>query len=202
MSSLRDVTVVVANTETGDTYLARSYPHDDYDDNGRIELYRVPVHKVFIKGTDASNKEQTKTWRAVRFFPYWNDPKKPDPHYRTKGWVNAGLHALTKRAVPRYKPDYGVQNCHSPFAGAIVMRDSFYIHAGPQSLSEQGWGSAGCVEIVGNFDTFKNDIRLLSGSTKSGSREAIIELVKARKLFIQVKYATPPDIKLHFVKEV
>ena len=116
--------------------------------------------------------------------------------------MNAGLHALSKRAVPRYKPDYGVQNRDSPFGGAIVMRDFFYIHAGPQSLSEHGWGSAGCVEIVGNFDKFKDDIKLLSGSTKSLVREAILELVKAKKLFIQVKYATPPDIKSNFVREV
>ena len=138
----------------------------------------------------------------MRFFPYWNNPTKPNPHYKTLGWVNAGLHALTKRSVPTYKPDYGVRNRQSPFAGAIVMRGSFYIHAGPQTLAEEGWGSAGCVEIVGNFDEFKDDIQFLSGSATPDARGAILELVKAKKLFIQVDHATPPNLKSKVVKEV
>lgn len=202
MSPLRNVTVLVSNVRTGDMYLARSYPDDDYNNNGRIELYRVPVYIVEIKGTDGSNKPQTKTWKALRFMPYWNDPASPKPNYRTKGWANAGLHSLAKKAVTFYNPHYGVQNRHSPYAGAIQMRDSFLIHAGPKVLTEHGWGSAGCVEVVGDFDKFRDDIKMLSGFAKPRAHDAILEMVRARTLFVQVNNATPPDLKASFVREV
>lgn len=53
MSELREVLIVVSNKKTLDTYLSRSYPDDDRDDNGGIELYRTPVYKVFLEGMGA-----------------------------------------------------------------------------------------------------------------------------------------------------
>ncbi len=194
---LRDVYITVSDTTTGDTYRSRSYPDDDYDDNGRIELYNTPVYRLYVDGEDDRGNKVSKSWKALRFMPYWNDPNSPSKKYRSKGWVNAGLHQLSKRAVQRYNPSYGVQNRYSPFAGAIQMRNSFLIHAGPETLLQKdwGWGSAGCVEIVGDFDDFKADIQSLSGSLKTDAGEAIEELVKARKLWVEVKLAKPPKFK-------
>ena len=53
MSALRNVTITVSSIPTGNAYLARSYPHDDYNNNGKMQLYRVPVYNVLIQGTDA-----------------------------------------------------------------------------------------------------------------------------------------------------
>lgn len=196
------VLIVVTNKKTGDSYLCRSYPDDDIDNNNKIELYRTPVYKIVIKGIDGANSPQSKEWPAVRFMPYWNDPKTPDNHYKTKGWVNSGLHKLDKRKVTYYNPSYGTQNRHSPYSGAIQLRDSFLIHAGPQSLREIGWGSAGCVEIIGNFDNFKDDIKRISGSAHTNSHDAILELVKTGKLFVEVEYDVPPNFKLNLDSEV
>lgn len=206
MAILRDVLIIVSNIKSSTNnkpvfYLARSFPDDDRNNNGRIETYHVPVYKVFIEGTDSGGSKIKKEWNALRFMPYWNDPKKPDSHYHTKGWVNAGLHKLDKKKVTLYKPSYGTQNRYSPYSGAIQMRDSFLIHAGPRNLQESGWGSAGCVEIVGNFDDFKKDIADLSGSSKKNAGDAITELVKVERLFVKVDYATPPNIKKNFAGE-
>ena len=167
-----------------------------------MELYNTPVYKVFVKGGEASNATQIKEWPAVRFMPYWNDPKEPNSHYRTKGWVNAGLHKLDKRLVTYYNPNYGTQNRHSPHRGAIQLRDSFLIHAGPSSLRDAGWGSAGCVEIIGDFSNFLKDIKTISGSTKSDTHKSILDLVKAKKFFVEVEYEVPPDFRSNLYGEV
>ncbi len=187
---LKDVYITVTNQKTGETYFSRSYPDDDFNNNGKIELYNTPVYWVSIKNDDGIERN----WKSVRFMPYWNDPKNPNNKYKSKGKINAGLHQLTQKAVTYYDPNYGVSNRYSPFAGAIQLRDSFLIHAGPKNLSDSGWGSAGCVEIIGDFNEFKNDIKELSGTSTSDSRSAILELVRARKLFVEVEYAIPPNI--------
>lgn len=196
MSSLNDVTILVSNIKTGDTYQARSYPCDDNNLNWKPELYRVPVYKVFINGDG-----QVKEWKALRFMPYFNDPQFPAPGYRTMGWVNSGLRSTPKIKVTYYNPKYKVHNTTLPYDGAIQISGNFLIHAGPLRLSSPGIGGAGCVEIVGDFNNFKNDIKVLSGSTKSSNDAAILELVAARKLYVKVNYAAPPDIKANFVRE-
>jgi hypothetical protein len=52
-----------------------------------------------------------------------------------------------------------------------------------------------CGNRIGDFDNFKNDIRKLSGSDKTDLQDAILELVSARKLYVKVDYAEPPNIK-------
>ncbi|HEX3043181.1 MAG TPA: hypothetical protein VHY08_00385 [Bacillota bacterium] len=190
MSSLNTITIVVSNIKTADKYQARSYPHDDFDRNGKVELYETPVYKVFIKSGD-----RVKEWKALRFMPYWNNPSGPVAMYKTKGWVNSGLKSMPLRQVTYYNPSYGTHNRYSPYSGAIQIWNSFLIHAGPQNVYDLGWGAAGCVEIIGNFDEFKNDIKTLSGSSQRDSHQAILDLVAAGKLFVKVDYASPPNLK-------
>ncbi len=63
-------------------------------------------------------------------------------------------------------------------------------------------GAAGCVEIIGSFSEFKNQIKELSGSTQADADSAISELVSDKKLYIEIEYATPPNIRENFYKEV
>ena len=42
----------------------------------------------------------------------------------------------------------------------------------------------------------------LSGSTQVDADSAISELVFYKKLYIEIEYATPPNIKANFYKEV
>jgi hypothetical protein len=198
---LRAVDIIVSGSRAEETYEARSYPSDDMDGDGNVELYRVPVYRVFIEGTDDSGVKQRREWKALRFMPYFNDPKDPDTDYKTRGWVNAGLGFVGRKPVPQFKPDYEVHNRFSEFGGAFVVRGSFYIHAGPTDFAEAGWGSAGCVEVVGNFDNFKAQVVELSGSTNTDTHAALGEIVRAGKLFVRYEAAAAPNIKALFSRQ-
>lgn len=197
---LRDVDIIISGTKTGDTYYAKSYPCSDMDKNSKIELYGVPVYYVYIKGTDDKGQSVKYTWKALRFMPYYNPSNFSS--YKTIGWVNSGLHKLNRQPAPEYKKAYEVHNTYSQHNGAIVLKGTFYIHAGPEDLTHIGWGAAGCVEIIGSFSEFKDQVKELSGSTQVDADSAISELVFYKKLYIEIEYATPPNIKANFYKEV
>lgn len=160
----------------------------------------VPVYYVYIKGTDDKGQSVKYTWKALRFMPYYNPPNFSS--YKTIGWVNSGLHKLNRQPVPEYKKAYEVHNTYSQHNGAIVLKGTFYIHAGPEDLTHIGWGAAGCVEIIGSFSEFKDQVKELSGSTQVDADSAISELVFYKKLYIEIEYAAPPNIKANFYKEV
>lgn len=195
MGELKKVTIVVTALKTGEDYVkALSYPDKDYDDDGLWELYSVPVYKVLLKTAQEQHE-----WRALRFMPYWNDPRTPSTHYKARGWVNAGLRYIPERLVRDYNPYYNTSNRPSPYAGAIRVERSFLIHAGPINLEDPGWGAAGCIEIVGDFAEFKKDLKMLSGSTAQTADQAILDMVKQQKLFVIVEAAVPPDFRQRVV---
>lgn len=195
----RQVDVVITNMIVNQ-YEARSYPDDETDAYGKYKLYSVPVYRILVKGTDADGNKVTKEFAAPRFMPFFNNPKKKDPAYKATGWINAGLAKARRIEVARYKPEYELHNRYSPGRGAIVLHQAFYIHAGPSSLDEVGFGSAGCVEIVGDYDDFKKAIADLSGL--SGTYDEIIEqLVRKRKLIVTIQEAKVPDIKKSFTRK-
>lgn len=207
-ASLRAVDITVSATKTGENYEGRAYPIDDVDGDGRIEYYNAPLYYVYIDGTDATGKRVRKTYRAPRFMPY-NNPAGPrhDNDYSTTGFVTAGLSAISRFAVSTYKPDYEVHNRFSPFGGAIVVKGSFYIHAGPETTDDAGWGSAGCVEIIGNFDDFKKDILELAGSPAANGDSAALHagvgaLVAARRLFVTYENASRPNLEAALSRQV
>jgi hypothetical protein len=203
----RAVDVIVSAKQTGETYEARAYPIDDVNDDGLIEYYRAPVYYVYVSSTDANGIRETREWKAPRFMPY-NNPagKRHDYEYRENGFFTAGLTNIPRFAVGMYKPNYEVHNRYSPFGGAIVVRGGFYIHAGPEGIEDKGWGSAGCVEIFGDFDAFKRDILELAGSQDTGSAAALNtgmgRLIAAHKLFVTYEAAARPDIKANYSRQV
>jgi hypothetical protein len=205
---LRSVDVTVSARKTGENYEARAYPIDDVDGDGRTEYYNAPVYYVYVDGVNAAGKRERREWKAPRFMPY-NNPAgaQHDPDYKTVGFVTSGLSNVPRFAVGSYKPDYEIHNTFSPFGGAIVVKGTFYIHAGPESLKESGWGSAGCVEIIGNFDRFKKDILELAGSPAAqGDAKAlnngIGQLVAARKLFVTYESAARPNLRAALSRQV
>jgi len=197
----RKVKITLTNKVVG-SYEARSYPHDDYDNDGNIELYKVALYEIVVEGQDATGTAKIFSYRAPRFMPYWNDPKNPSSHYKTKGWVNAGLSKARTITVKEYKENYEVQNRYSPGKGAIVLEGSFYIHAGPGKESDVGFGSAGCVEVVGFYDKFKADIALLSGSSYKFADGAIKQLVAEGNLIVVIQEAPVPNIKSAYTRSV
>jgi hypothetical protein len=200
--TLRAVDITVSAQRTGENYEARSYPSDDFNGNGLIELYNAPVYFVYVDGVNRDGVRTRREWKSPRYMPYYNDPADPDTGHSTRGFVTAGLSSVPRQPVGQYKPNYEVQNRFSPFGGAIVVKGTFYIHAGPPDLAESGWGSAGCVEIIGSFDKFKSDILELAGSNATDLNKGITELVAARKLFVKYEQAERPNLKAALSREV
>lgn len=199
--SLRVVDVVVSNKRTGEDYEAKSYPNWDHNNDGLYEFYKTPVYYVYIDGTSDAGARERRTWKAPRFMPYWNDPKAPDPHYKSHGFTNSGLTYVPRKAVKLYNRHYEVHNTFSPFGGAIQIQGSFLIHAGPENLAASGWGAAGCVEVMGDFEGFKADILALAGwkgsppfLTAPDHDGGLAALVDAQKLFVTVEKATAPNL--------
>jgi hypothetical protein len=197
----KNVEIVVTNSVVAH-YEARSYPDQQTDDAGYYPLYKVPVHRILVRGKNAAGAATSIEFMAPRFMPYFNDPARPDPHYGLQGWANAGLSSANRIKVSRYKQDYAVHNRYSPGRGAIVLRSTFYIHAGPATLSDWGFGSAGCIEIIGNYDDFKNAIAGLSGLSNVSSDSAIQALVAAGKLTVVIQGAKVPDIQNNLTRRV
>ncbi|HLK65729.1 MAG TPA: hypothetical protein VKU19_19960 [Bryobacteraceae bacterium] len=218
--ALRKVEILVSAKVVG-KYEARSYPEDSFTDQNWIELYEVPVYQLVVSGKDDDGADQKFEFQAPRFMPYYNDPKKPDTEYGARGWLSAGLSSARTITVSTYLADYEIHNRHSTFHGAIVMQGAFYIHGGPETLDDVGFGSAGCIEIIGNFNFFKLKIASLSGSSQyaaikssdtagtkptpqmvAKSDAAIKDLVSNRKLVIEMKQADAPDIKKKLTRKV
>lgn len=86
--------------------------------------------------------------------------------------------------------------------GAIVVHGSFYIHAGPASLDDAGFGSTGCVEIIGDYDVFKAAIATTGGLDPAQADLAIQKLVAARKLVVTIQNALVPDIKKQVTRKI
>lgn len=192
---LRNAYVTVTNATLNQVYYADSYPHTDRDADGKDDKYEVPIYKVFIEGTDDKNNAVKKEWSALRFMPFWNNPKYPDADYKTRGYVSAGLNSFHKQAITLYKPNYPIHNHPSEYFGAIVLKGSFYIHAGPASIVEQQWGAAGCIEVIGSFNQFRLDIMSVCGSTKPDIAQAMTEIIQYRKLYVEVQNCASPLIK-------
>lgn len=162
-----------------------------------MDIYSVPVYFLFLKGKDENGILKTRVWKVLRFMPYLNDPLNYDNRYGQKGWTVAGLHKLPLQQVREYKRHYSVHSAQTIYRGAIVLKGSFYIHAGPDKIPNATnaiYGSAGCIEIIGNFNLFKEDIRELSGSDNKIADDVIEELIKKGLLFVQIEQATPPDL--------
>jgi hypothetical protein len=194
------VEIIVTNIVVG-SYEARSYPDDEEDADGLTPLYKVPVHKILVQGADANNNNKVFEFMAPRFMPYFNNPEQPDTDYTTKGWVNSGLTAARTVIVSEYKQNYEVRNRYSPGRGAIVLKSTFYLHAGPASLQDVGFGSAGCIEVIGNYDLFKQAIADLSGLSSESPDSAIQQLVNSQKLIVTIQAAAAPDIKSNFTRK-
>lgn len=189
------VLIRITSQKTGDNYLAKSYPDNDYNNDGWGELYSVPVYYLEIINID--DPAVSCRWKCLRFMPYWNDPSSPSSNYKLRGWTVAGLSDRKERTqVTYYDSTYGTRNRFSPHRGAIQIQNSFLIHSGPSSVDDYGWGSAGCVEIIGDFSEFKEDIKTASGiKGYMPSDEVISTLVRKGKLFIEIEATQKPSIE-------
>ncbi len=199
MENLNKVLIHITAVQTGEYYMARSYPDDDYNNNGKIELYEVPVYTINLKNLE--NTSSLISWKALRFMPYWNDPSQPSNHYKTKGWVNSGLHQLEFKPISAFIPGYSTANRDSPYKGAFRLKNSFLIHAGPLQINDAGWGAAGCVEIIGDFRVFKANICHLAGYDGNNCDKTLLDMVGNNLLYVKMDQAEVPDLKANYFNE-
>src|SRR5688572_19432300 len=75
-AAFRPVDIIVTG-KTSATYEARSYPNDDFNADGLVELYTTPVYDVIVEGTNAAGARERRSWQGLRFMPFYNDPKAP-----------------------------------------------------------------------------------------------------------------------------
>ncbi len=187
MARLQEVLITVSGKKTSEFYEANSNFEFESFDRNRVQS--TPLYYVYI-----SNENTTKTWKAIRFMPNRNHSRNSNFTLDANSLINSGFSTpIPKKLVSYFDPKYGVPNRYSLFPGAIQIRSNYLIHAGPKNLHEKGWANTGSIEIIGNFDEFKNDIKLLSHSNKEHTNDAIIELVRKQKLYVQVDFATIPN---------
>lgn len=193
---MNKVTITISNQKTQDVYYAKSYPHRDKDGDGFAEVYKVSVYKVFIEGLDINGENIVREWKALRFMPYWNDSNQKSK-YKSKGFLSAGLHSFAKQQIKNYNRAYSVSNTSSPYDGAFQIKGSFLIHAGPKNLSDVGWGAAGCIEIIGDFNLFKKDIILLANydDLVANVDNALEDIIRKGYLFLEIINEIPPIFK-------
>ena len=59
-----EVLIRITGEQTGDSYLAKSYPDNDYDNDGWGELYAVPVYYINIINISTPSIERR--WKCLR----------------------------------------------------------------------------------------------------------------------------------------
>lgn len=189
------VLITVSGKKTGDRYKkARTFPHRLVHASGKTAHFDVPVYSVYIqkqtikdRPTDFySNPKADYEAKAVRFMPYWLDSQYPNTKYtKDKDWLwNVGVPYLPVTVVEYYYPD--------DYGGAIPIKNGFLLHEGPSHIEEEV-GSAGCVEIFGNYHHFLERIIRMLGYKADGHKKlihtAMSEIVRTRRLWIEVQYS-------------
>ncbi|MDZ4814789.1 MAG: RHS repeat-associated core domain-containing protein [Verrucomicrobiota bacterium] len=184
------VKITLSGASNGKVCIARTYPDQNH------KAYEVPVSTLTVScGNKVSCGKPSKSWDALRFMPYLNTAGGHG--YTTKASatpIMTGLADKREAPSPQYKANYGVPNRPSNEDGAIVITGTFYIHAGPTSLTEYSWGAAGCTEVVG-FTAMKAHIAELSDQPGKSVEEAIKEFVRQKMLIIKLEQATRPAPK-------
>ena len=193
---LKPVEITITNKKVG-KYFARSYPVDRADDNGLTPVYDVDLFEIWIGSAENKSIFIEKGYRFT-------------PVLETNGtWIaGAGLQGPLKVIVKRYKPDYKIHNSevYKDDWGAIVIKDTFYIHYGADNEEDEGAGAKGCVGIIGSFKNFKKEINIVSGYFKGDDsseelNKGILCLVEQRKLKITIQYSQSPSFNKNQFKK-
>ena len=174
-------------------------------------LYTVPVYEAYLRKVTTNGRmppdsnppiaigEVYYRWKALRFMPYLKvdntigisgltyHPVKNFNEYK-KNWYGGGMHFDVNADILKQNPGLG---------------NNFHFHEGPKILSYSGvaWGAIGCIEIVGDYDKFlENLLSLLSFkiSGKTMRDEKMIAVIKDGKVWLELLYDNPykRDIKI------
>lgn len=192
---LRKVEVTITSQRRPEVYYADLYPFTDKDGDGKDDRYEVPIYSAYVNGLDRDGHIVQFEWMALRFMPFWNPASMHYNAYKAKGYLVAGLNSFPKQAITHYIPHYPIHNHPSEYVGAIQLKGNFLIHAGPASIVESQWGGAGCVEIIGSFNLFRQQIMALAGTTQSDISSAMGEIVRARKLYVEIEACATPILR-------
>jgi hypothetical protein len=170
-------------------YLVKSFPLPLL----QPAYYQVPLYSVSIFKAKDHRKPAGYTdkqgFKAVRFGVYDNDGSVKE--YKAKGRFVVGLSDDKWYRLHTYKDYHLHSRPDNPDNGAWIIEDTHYIHSGPASLADIGYGTAGCVEIFGDKE-FVRFAKVLMQYTGATSR---YQVPKSAPVWIHVKHAGRPPIE-------
>jgi hypothetical protein len=155
----RPVTITITNIRVGSTTVV-AYPDDAHDDLGKrnkVALYRVPLYRIIVSGTNAQGGVASQTFSAIRYgvqLETARGVKKP----RVVGWSNSQKYTGNWQKMFHF----GEMAWHVSGNG--------FIHRGPDDVANSDFGALGCIEICGNgqWNSFNDLILRLSGASSLG----------------------------------
>lgn len=111
-----------------------------------------------------------------------------------------GLADFQVHVIKAWLPNYSVHSAVSLERGAWQVYGNFLIHDGPDNPKVQVYASIGCIEICNGprgFDIFNDFLISLSGPTSTDRADQLVEIGRAKKMFIKyLKASRPPLVKL------
>ncbi len=149
-----------------------------------------------VSGTNKDGVPVSKTFNVLRFMPFYNPTNvKSDYKLKTNNVIMAGLLSSRIQNISIYK-DYKMHSTRLGENGAFVLKGTFYLHDGPDSLSEHGWASAGCIEVVGvnGFTNLKTTICRFAGLKGVNLTSELTKIASKGYLSLNLMQADKPSI--------
>ena len=174
------------------------------DENGEVQygyvkgygsknVYKTPLYRATVKGTDDEGEEVEETFTVIRF----GVTDKKGKTAFTNGLADQQTHI--SRA---WLDDYFEASSLRPTVskGAWFIYGNFLLHDGTDfpTKASRAWATNGCVNFCGQgeFDKFNELIVRLSGTDLTGDA-AKREIAKQEILYVTYQRAKRPSIKLH-----
>ncbi len=154
---------------------------------GQHLRFTIPTYHMTVSGKNDKNTPVTTTWQVMRFGVSCTDG------------VNAKVVGLADNQTHRIKawiPTYTVHSATSPENGGWQVYDNFLIHDGPDTNSDGGFASIGCIEVMGKlgFIAFNDFIISLSGATAASRADKLVQIGRSGNIQIHYDKASRPPL--------
>lgn len=188
---MRAIMINVTNEIVGSA-VVWGYPRDDAQEEDIGPLYEVPTFKIIVRGTFDDGILAKREFEAIRF-----GVQQKTTRDRPKV---VGLAHEQNHIVKKWLSNYSVHSATSEERGAWQVIGDFLIHDGPDKPLDQSepYASIGCVEICGprGFNVFNEYLVSLSGMTKPGLQEKLVDLGDSGLLKVHYTATSRPPLKL------
>lgn len=181
--TVRDIAMRVGANSIG-TGITWAYP-----DGSGTSLYRIPIYKFTVTGTDDTGAASSTDFDVFRFGVKQTGNGAP----RSVGLADQQTHT-----IEMWLPEYTVRSATSAENGAWKVYDDFLVHDGPDDPQStiSPYATVGCVELCGpqKFDALNSLIISLSGLNSGTRGERLNAIGTSGKLKITYDAATRPPL--------